>query len=329
MKKLMKVAACALLTIGLLAPSYADAAPKKIKAISGTVGGVWFVGQGAMGKALTKGIPGLEYNLVAGGSVGNVIRIDKKDGDISVTQRTNSIAAQVPADPYKKKMNNVRSLGVINDSTPLSIVVRDDFPIYTLEDLAQKKIPVRLASGPNGTTSQSFGKWALEAYGITYKDIEKWGGRLFTNNYDDVSNMVKDGQIDMFFHVGPGEAGWIRDASLGVKLRYIPIPADKAAIVQKNHGLAPTVHEASKYSGALSGGKDVPTIGDTSEFIVRADMSEQDVYDILKASFDNWNEVALAYPVWGSFTKENAWKNPGFPLHPGAERFYKEFGGMK
>ena len=329
MKNLMKAAAVALLAVGLVTPGFAEAAPQKIKAISGTVGGVWFVGQGAMGKALTSAFPNLEYNLVAGGSVGNPIRIDKKDGDISLTQRTNSIAAQVPSDPYKKKLNNVRSLGVIGDSTPLSIVVRDDFPIYTLDDLAQKKLAVRLATGPNGTTSQSFGKWVLEAYGITLQDIQSWGGRIFTNNYDDVSNMVKDGQIDMFFFVGPGEAGWIRDAAIGVKLRFIPIPADKAAILKEKYGLAPDVHSASKYGGELSGGKDVPTVGDTSEFIVRADMSEQDVYDILKACFDGWDDVVLAYPVWKTFTKETAWQNPGFPLHPGAERFYKEFGGMK
>ncbi len=329
MNKMMKVVAVSILTAGLLAPSSAEAAPRKIRAISGTVGGVWYVGQSAMGKELTQAFPGLEYNLVAGGSVGNPIRIDNGDGDISLTQKTNSIACQIPADPYKKKLEKVRSLGVIGDSTPLYIIVRDDFPIQTLDELAQKKLAVRLATGPNGTTSQSFGKWALEAYGISFDDIKSWGGRLFTNNYDDVCNMVKDGQIDMFFFVGPGEAGWIRDASLGVTLRHISIPADKAAELQKAHGLSPAVHPGSLYDGKLSGGKDVPTVGDTSEFIVRADMSDQDVYDILKACFNSWDNVVLAYPAWKTFTQENAWQNTGLPLHPGAAKFYKEFGGMK
>ena len=329
MKNLIKAAAVAFLVTGLLVPAAVEAAPQKIKAISGTVGGMWFVGQSAMGKELTKAFPNLEYNLVAGGSVGNPIRIDKKDGDISVTQRTNSIAAQIPSDPYKQKLNNVRSLGVIGDRTVLNIIVRDDFPIYTLEDLAQKKLAVRLATGPNGTTSQSFGKWTLEAYGITLKDIQSWGGRIFTNNYDDVSNMVKDGQIDMFFFTGPSEAGWIHDAALGAKLRYIPVSAEKAAILKEKYGLVPDIHEADKYGGELTGGKEIPTVGDTTEFIVRADMSDQDVYDILKACFDGWDDIVLAFPVWKPFTKETAWQNTGFPLHPGAERFYKEFGGMK
>lgn len=329
MNNMMKVAALCVLVTGLLTPSFVEAVPQKLRVISGTVGGVWYVGQSAMGKELTRVFPGLEYNLVAGGSVGNPIRINGGDGDISLTQKTNAIACRIPSDPYKKKLDNVRSLGVIGDSTPLNIVVRDDFPIRTLDELARKKLAVRLATGPNGTSSQSFGKWVLGTYGVTFDDIRSWGGRLFTNNYDDVCNMVKDGQIDMFFWTGPGEAGWIRDASLGVKLRYIPVPADKAAELQKMYGLSAAVHPASKYEGALSDGKDVPTVGDTSEFIVRADMSEQDVYDLLKACFAAWDNVVLAYPVWNSFTKENAWQNTGLPLHPGAVKFYKEFGGMK
>ena len=328
MNKTMKAAVLSILCAGLLASSFAEAAPRKLRAVSGTVGGVWYVGQSAMGKELTRAFPGLEYNLVAGGSVGNPIRINGGDGDISLPQKTNAIACQVPSDPYKKKLEKVRSLGVIGDSTPLYIVVRDDFPVRTLDELAEKKSAVRLSTGPNGTTSQSFGKWALEAYGISFDDIKRWGGRLFTNNYDDVCNMVKDGQIDMFFFVGPGEAGWIRDASLGVKLRLIPIPADKAEELEKKYGLSAAVHSGSMYDGKLSEGKDVPTVGDTSEFIVRGDMPDQDVYDILKACFDSWDNVVLAYPAWKSFTRENAWKNTGLPLHPGAEKFYREYGGM-
>ena len=235
----------------------------------------------------------------------------------------------IPTDPYKKKLENIRSLGVINDSTPFYCVVRDDFPIRSLDELAQKKLPVRLAHGPNGTTSLSFGTWVLEAYGIGLDDIKSWGGKLFSNNYDDVSNMVKDGQVDMFFFTGPGEAGWIRDASLGVKLRIIPIPAEVAQKLGEKYGLRPEIIPGALYNGALSDGKDVATVGDTSEFIVRADMPEQDVYDILKASFEKWNDVVLAYPAWAPFQKETAWRNTGLPLHPGAVRFYKEYGGME
>lgn len=320
--------ACAGLCVsGPLAEPGRAAPPQSIRAIAGTVGGTWFIGFGALGKVLTDAYPGLEFHLLAGGSVGNPLRLSAGDADLSITQMCNSIAAQKPADPYKKKINNLRSLGVLGDITRLNIVVRDDLPVLTLDDLARLKLPLRLAHGPMGTTSYSYGKWVLESYGVTFDDIKSWGGKLFANNYDDVANMVKDNQVDMFFWTGPGEAGFIQDAALGTRLRWIPVSEEKLAELHEKYGLSSSPHPASLYNGLL--GREVPAVADTTELLVRADMDEDEAYLMLKALFAGWSDVVMAYSHWDSFKPETAWKNVGFPLHPGAERYYREGGFMK
>lgn len=323
----LAMAGSCLILSGPLAGTGTAAQPKSVRAIAGTVGGTWFIGFGAMGKVLTNAFPGLEFNLLAGGSVGNPLRLSAGDAELSITQLCNSIAAQKPADPYKKKIANLRSLGVLGDITRLNIVVRDDLPIRTLDDLARLKLPLRLAHGPMGTTSYSYGKWVLEAYGIGFDDIKSWGGKLFSNNYDDVANMVKDNQVDMFFWTGPGEAGFIQDAALGTKLRWIPVSGEKLAELHEKYGLSSSPHPGTMYNGLL--GQDVPAVADTTELLVRDDMDEEEAYLLLKAMFAGWEEVVMAYPHWASFKPETAWKGVGFPLHPGAERFYREAGGMK
>lgn len=301
--------------------------PKKIRAISGNVGGAWYMGFGSLGKMLTTAIPGLEYNLLAGGSMANPMRIESGDGDLALTELTNIVAAKKGLAPYKKPVSGVNSIGSLCDSPNLNIIVRDDCPIYSLQDLKDKKYPLRLATARPGSASYLNGVRALEAYGITTADIQKWKGKLFSNNYDDVANMVKDNQVDMVFWSGVGEAGWANDVIQNTKLRWISIDAEHAKILQDRYGLIARAFPAGMYSGKMPG--PVTTVGDVAEFIVPEKMPEAEVYGLLKVMFENWGDVVLGYPAWSTFTKETAWKSTGFELHPGAVRFYREFGGMK
>lgn len=298
-----------------------------LKVVSGTVGGVWYVGLGAVGKQITKEYPGSTIDLVAGGSTGNPLRLNSGDGDLSITQHTMAVAAGKGAEPYKKKLTNVNSIVNLRDITRLNIVVDADLPIYSIEDIAKKKYPLRLATGPVGTVSELFGKWVFKEYGITYEDIESNGGKLFRDSYNEVANLMRDGHIDMFWWTGPGEAGFIQQAAAAKKLRWIPIDEKVIETVAEKYGLSKGFVPKGYYNNSVK--ENVPTVIDSTEFIVRADLPENVVYKITKTVLEHREDIINAYSAWKTLDVETGWKDLGLPLHPGAEKYYKEKGYMK
>ena len=59
----------------------------------------------------------------------------------------------------------------------------------------------------------------LKEYGITYEDIKKNGGKVVTNGFDDIANMVKDGQIDTISALIAAKMRAKKRAELGICLR--------------------------------------------------------------------------------------------------------------
>ncbi|AGA69293.1 TRAP transporter solute receptor, TAXI family [Desulfitobacterium dichloroeliminans LMG P-21439] len=299
----------------------------QLNMVAGTSGGVWYIGMGAIGKLYSDNYPGTTVNLLAGGSSGNPLRLESGETDFSITQHTMAVAAAKGQEPYKKATQNVSSIINLKDITRLNIVVRDDVPIYSIEDILEKKYPLKLAHGPVGTVSEVFGRWAFEEYGVGFKDITSWGGKLFANNYNDVASLFQDGQIDMFFWTGPGEAGFIQETASGTKLRWLPVKEEVINTLAEKYGLNKGTIPAQFYGGAV--GTETPCVIDATELIVRKDLQEEIVYNLTKVICENKDDIVLAYSAWNTFDPETAWQDLGLPLHPGAEKYYKEKGWIK
>jgi hypothetical protein len=77
--------------------------------------------------------------------------------------------------------------------------------------------------------------------------------------------------------------------------------------------------------------RDVPTVGYPTVFITRQDVPEALVYTVTKAIADNKEALVAAHKGLAKFDPTAAWKPElvGLPLHPGAERYYREKGWMK
>ena len=198
-------------------------------------------------------------------------------------------------------------------------------PVKDLRDLKTMK-NINIGVGSTGGSTEKIFRNILKEYGITYDDIKKNGGKVVTNGFDDIANMVKDGQIDVFVWIGPGEAWFIVDVSGSVPLKFLSIEpgiAKKvAAILGCNVGTLP----AEFYKGKV--GPDVTTLWDTNAIIVRDNLDEESAYRLTQAIIEGRDDIALANPAWNSIDPAKAWQGVVYPLHPGAVRYYKEKGYM-
>lgn len=320
---------CLLTAMGLaLGCGAAQAEPMKLNLISGPVTGGWYVGMGVVGKAISTVYPDTEITMLPGGSSTNPIRVSRGQADIGILQIALGTAAREGLPPFKGKVDNVAGLVSWNDLSPLSIVIREDTGISDIEQIKERKAPLRIAVGLKGGGGDTYGRWVFEQYGFDWKDVESWGGKVYFNNYDDMANMAKDGLVDMIVWLGRGESWFLSEITKDIKMKWLPVSPEAVARVRDKYGMQPAVVPGTLYSGRV-GGTDVPTVAEITGLVVRADMPEDDVYKITKAICEKRDDIIQGFATWGTFTVEHAAENQPYPLHPGAARYYREIGALK
>lgn len=322
--------ACAIgLTLAFAAPAAAeDAKPINFRAVGGAVlGGTWNVGLTGVGKLVNDRYPGSAINVLQGASVSNPLRLEQNAADVTLTQTFNTVAARDGKAPYKKPLKNVASLANMNDTSRLSIIVSADLPVNTFDELMEKKLPVRLDRGAKGTLHNVVGAMLLAEYGYTYDDITKWGGAHTAVSANDRVGMFQDGTLNAYLTLGPGQQSHIQELVLNAKVKWLPVSDKVLKSVTAKTGQSIGVIPADFYGGAV--GRDIPCITDSTVMLVRKNMPDADVYKITKVIVEGFEELHAVQPTWKTLVPEHMADNLALPLHPGAEKYYREAGIIK
>lgn len=289
--------------------------------------GTWYIGMGAIGKVYTTLTPGTEVTMLPGGGATNAPRLASGAADLGVAENSILNAFKNGNEPYKKPTTKgVASIINLQDRINYQIVSPQSSPVKDLRDLKTMK-NVNVGVGSTGGSTEKIFRNLLKEYGITYDDIRANGGKIVTNGFDDIANMVKDGQIDVFVWIGPGEAWFIVDVSGSVPLKFLSIDPEIAKKAALKLGINVGTLPAEFYKGKV--GPNVTTFWDTNAIIVREGLSEETAYNLVKAIVEGKEDIARANPSWKSIDPATGWQNNVFPLHPGAEKYYREKGFMK
>lgn len=289
--------------------------------------GTWYIGMGAIGKVYTTLTPGTEVTMLPGGGATNAPRLASGAADLGVAENSILNAFKSGNEPYKKPTTKgVASIINLQDRINYQIVSPQSSPVKDLRDLKTMK-NVNVGVGSTGGSTEKIFRNLLKEYGITYDDIRANGGKIVTNGFDDIANMVKDGQIDVFVWIGPGEAWFIVDVSGSVPLKFLSIDPEIAKKAALKLGINVGTLPAEFYKGKV--GPNVTTFWDTNAIIVREGLSEETAYNLVKAIVEGKEDIARANPSWKSIDPATGWQNNVFPLHPGAEKYYREKGFMK
>lgn len=326
MKHLLKTAvlACALFAFGAV-PSQSAESLRFVSAASPS--GTWYIGMGAIGKAYTTMNAGTDVNMLPGGGATNAPRVASRAADVGVAENSMLTAFKVGLEPYKNPTpTGIATVANLWDRINYQIMSPVSSPVKDLRDLKTMK-DVNIGVGSTGGSTEKIFRNILKAYGITYDDIKKNGGKIVTNGFDDIANMVKDGQIDVFVWIGPGEAWFVVDVSGSVPLKFLSIDPEIAKQVATTLGNNVGTLPADFYKGKV--GPNVTTLWDTNAIFVNDKLDEESAYRLTQAIIEGKQDIALANPAWESIDPAKAWQGTVYPLHPGAVRYYKEKGYMK
>lgn len=324
MKKLLRTAAMLALGLSLaVAPAVAKSY-QELKGAASPAGGAWYVGMGAIGKAISTLYPDIDISIFPGGGLANVLHVEKGASDFGIAAHSVIVAASKGIAPYKQPVKNVVGMLNLNDGTLLHFIVSKKSGIKSIQEIKDKKLPIRISMSHTAGNSYLFGKWVLEEYGISQKDISAWGGTIYTPSTNDAAAMMKDGQLDIALWIGPGEAFMVRDMMNSVDLDILPVDEKIITAVANKYGLQRGVIPATFYDGKF--GHETVTVSASTELMINKSVPEDTVYKMVKAICEKRDDIIIASPFWKSFAPENAAKNLAVPLHPGAAKYYKEKG---
>ncbi|MFN4104154.1 MAG: TAXI family TRAP transporter solute-binding subunit [Tepidimonas sp.] len=217
---------------------------------------------------------------------------------------------------FKQKLDKLRGVsGLYNNY--IQIVANADSGIRTLADLKGKRVSVGAARSGTELNAREI----LKAAGLSYSDLAKVEYLPFGESVE----LMKNRQLDATLQsAGLGVAS-IRDLATAIKIVVIPVPADVVAKVG-DPAYQPAVIPANTYTGQTA---DVPTAAIPNFLVTHAGVPEDVVYRMTKAMYDNLDTLYAAHNAARAIKRENALKGMPVPLHPGAERYYREVGLLK
>ncbi|RUM46978.1 MAG: C4-dicarboxylate ABC transporter substrate-binding protein [Desulfocapsa sp.] len=324
MKKLVTgLAVCAGLALALSsAPTFA-ADQKFVTIGTGGVTGVYYPTGGAICRLVnkTRKEHGIRCSVEStGGSVYNLNTIAAGELDMGVAQSDWQYHAYHGTSKFAKKGPNKKLRSVFSiHPEPFTVVARADSGIKDFKDLKGKRVNIgNPGSGQRGTMEVLMG-----ALGWTNKDF-KLASELKSSEQ---SKALCDNKIDaMVFTVGH-PSGSIKEATTSCDAVMVSVTGPEVdKLVADNDYYRTATIPGGMYRGTDT---DTHTFGVGATFVSSTDVSEDVIYNVVKAVFENFDQFKKLHPAFKNLKKEEMIKDGlSAPLHDGAVKYYKEAGLM-
>ncbi len=310
-KRFIAVIALALVAVMCLASCGAAAMTMGTGGTSGTYYGYG----GVLGQYITNNA-GISVNVVStDGSKANIQGIDAGDYQLATVQSdvmayawagTNSFADDGAVQTFRVVA------GLYAEAVQL---ITMDPSITSVADLAGKSVSI----GAPGSGVYFNAIDVLTAAGLTENDIQAQ-----YQSFADSTEALKDGKIDAAFIVAGAPTPAITELCATSNAYLVPIDGDVAENVMANCPYYTTYTiPAGTYNGQAN---DVQTITVKATLIVTADASDEDVYNLTKAIFDNIDAISSENAKGRELSIENATSGMTAPFHKGAAKYFEEKG---
>ncbi|MDC0611789.1 TAXI family TRAP transporter solute-binding subunit [Vibrio sp.] len=291
---------------------------------TGSVTGVYYPTGGAICKLVNKERKTHDIRCSVestGGSIYNVNTIRSGELDFGIVQSDwqyhgyNGTSAFAEQGPYKK-LRAVFSL----HTEPFNVIARTDSDINSVKDLAGKRVNI----GNPGSGDRATMQVVMDAMGWNL-DTFKLASEL---KGSERSQALCDNKIDAFIYMVGHPNGSIKEATTSCDAKLVPVTGPEIdKIVGDNPYYTYTNVPAGMYRGT---DQDVKSFGVAATLVTSSDVSDDVVYNVTKAVFENFDTFKRLHPAFANLKKEDMVKaGLSIPLHPGAIKYYKEVGLIK
>lgn len=309
MKKLIAI----LLAVAMLLSFAACGGSTTMTMGTGGTQGTYYAYGGILGNQI-KTSAAITVNVVStDGSKANIIGIDAGNYQLGTVQSDVMSYAWAGSRSFEKEgaIDSFRVIGGLYAEAVQLITMNPE--IKTVADLKGKKVSIGAAG--SGVYFNAID--VLGAAGLTEEDIVPQ-----YQSFGDSADALKDGKIDAAFIVAGAPTPAIQELCTSAKAYLVPIDGAIAEKLMKDSPFYTTYKvPAGTYNGQDA---DVTTVTVKATLIVSASASEDAVYNITKAIFDNVDAVTAAHAKGAELSIENATTGFTVPFHAGAAKYFAE-----
>jgi TRAP transporter TAXI family solute receptor len=295
---------------------------------AGQVGGGWYAQAGGFVELIKSKDPRFNIKVVPGAGIQNMTKLQQGETEIAWGLPPFIAASYAGQDPYKDRHGDMRlvmnGLGFVH----IQFGVPADYPAKSIREVFEKKGPITIGTTPPGGSDEWVMRKVFEFYKTSYADVRGRGGKVILVSYSDLVTQYRDRNMDIFFAnlAVPGAA--VQEASLARKMRILPM--EEALLKHlEGLGLARGVIPKGTYKDVVNNDADIPTITMANTIVANAKTSPEAVYDFTRILLANLDGVRKVHPAFKDFDPKNAVRLANVPLHPGAEKAYREAGLLK
>jgi TRAP transporter TAXI family solute receptor len=289
---------------------------------TGGVTGVYYPTGGAICRLVnkTRKETGIRCSAEStGGSIYNINTVRAGELEFGVAQSDWQYHAYNGTSKFKDKgkFEKLRAVFSVHPE-PVTVVARDDSGIMNITDVKGKRMNIgNPGSGTRGTWEVMEGVLGWERSDLALAGEMKSA---------ETGSAMCDGKLDAYFWLVGHPSALTQEslASCASHLVNVSTPEIDALVAEK-----PYYRSATIPAGMYNNDKDIATFGVGATFVTNSDVSEEVVYIVVKAVFDNFDQFKKLHPAFANLKPEEMIRDSlSAPLHDGAMKYYKEQGWM-
>lgn len=251
------------------------------------------------------------------GSVENLAALRSGRAQFALVQADTQAAAYAGSGDFAAQGPDpqLRSLFALY-SEYLAVLVRSDSDIHQMDDLKGRRINIgRPESGQHALV-----ELVLGALGFTPHDFP-----VYRERGPAQLQRLCTGELDAAVFVGGSPNGHVTALALACDVRLVPVTGPQIQRLLEEHpALSRGLIPGGQYRGNPH---DIATVSVPATLVTTAAQSEEEVYAFVRTIFDNFQVLADLHPVLNELEpREMIGSHGAAPLHPGAERFFRELG---
>ena len=284
--------------------------------------GVYYVVGQSICRLVNRGTAEHEIKCTApstGGSIDNINAIKNGDRQMGVAQSDWQYHAYNGSSQFEgDKFDGLRAVFSVHGE-PFTVVARADSEVKNFDDLKGKRVNI----GNPGSGQRATMEVVLDAKGWTEDDFALASELKAAEQ----AGALGDNKIDAMVYTVGHPAGAIQEATTTTDAALVNVDGDViAGLVEANPYYAWATIPGGMYKGNPD---DTKTFGVKATFVSSEDVPEEVIYQVVKAVFENFDRFKKLHPAFENLTEEQMISDGlSAPLHPGAERYYKERGWM-
>jgi TRAP transporter TAXI family solute receptor len=282
--------------------------------LTGGTSGVYYPLGNAQAKIYNEELGAQASAQTTGASAENASKIAQQSAELAYAMADTVSDAYNGVGKFEDSgaLENLRAVSALYTNY-MQLVAPKDSGIESIEDLKGKKVAV----GASGSGTEIMANRVLEAAGLSYDDIDE----DYLSFKEGVEG-IKNGTTDAAFLVSGLPNAGIMELTTTEDITLVSVSEEIVAALQE---IYPAFLSEEIPGGTYDGvEEDVKTAAVKNLLITNAEMSDEKVYEMTKAFYENLDTLRDTHNAAEAIELEEATEGLPLPVHPGAEKYFKE-----